>query len=172
MSIEHLATYLNDHWAGSGVAVEILEHLEAEATDLTPHLRMLRTDIETDRRELKTLMDRLGISESRVKKVGSWIAEQLTEAKLEIDDESGGTLRRLERLEFLALGIHGKSALWSALNAAAAIAPELRGPDYERLAQRAEDQGKAHGSVPAPGRPFSSRTTAVIDASPPEVVRT
>jgi hypothetical protein len=140
VSIEHLATYLNDHWAGSVVAIEVLEHLEAEAADLAPHLRMLRTDIETDRRELKTLMDRLGISESRTKKVGSWITEQLTEAKVEIDDESGGALRRLERLEFLALGINGKSALWSALNAAAATAPNLRGPNYEHLAQRAGDQ--------------------------------
>jgi hypothetical protein len=138
--MEHLATYLNDHWAGSVVAIEILEHFEAEGTDLTPQLRVLKTDIEADRAELKKLMDRLGISESRVKKVGTWISEQLTEAKLEIDDESGGTLRRLERLEFLALGIDGKAALWSALNAASAIAPHLHGPDYEHLAQRARDQ--------------------------------
>jgi hypothetical protein len=140
MSKEHLAIYLNDHLAGSVAALEILEHLEAEATDLAPHLAKLRTDIETDRQELRTLMHRLGISESRVRKVGSWIVEQLTEVKLEVDDESGGALRRLERLEAVALGIHGKSALWSALNAAAAIAPELRGPDYQYLIQQAEDQ--------------------------------
>ena len=140
MSREHLATYLNDHLAGSVVALEILEHLEGEATDLMPHVHMLRTDIEADRKELRTLMDRLGISESRTRKVGGWIAEKLTEVKLEVDDESGGPLRRLERLEAVALGLQGKSALWSALNAAAALAPELRGPDYERLRQRAEDQ--------------------------------
>jgi hypothetical protein len=142
MSREYLATYLNDHLAGSIVALEILEHLEAEATDLMPHMRVLRPDIETDRKELQTLMNRLGISESRTRKVGGWIAEKLTEVKLEVDDESGGPLRRLERLEAVALGLQGKSALWSALNAAAAIAPELRGPDYERLRQRAEDQHK------------------------------
>ena len=140
MSKEHLATYLNDHLAGSVVALEILEHLEAEATDLRPHLHALRTDIETDRQELVALMHRLGIVESRVRKVGGWILEQLTEVKLEVDDESGGALRRLERLEAVALGIDGKSALWSALNAAAAIAPELRGPDYEHLTRRAEEQ--------------------------------
>jgi hypothetical protein len=142
MSKEHLAIYLNDHLAGSVVAVEILEHLEAEATDLRPHLVQLRTDIEADRQELKALMHRLGISESRVRKVGGWILEQLAEVKLEADDESGGALHRLERLEAVALGIDGKSALWSALNAAAAIAPELRGPDYDQLARRAEEQRK------------------------------
>ena len=140
MSREHLATYLNDHLAGLVVTLEILRHLEAEATDLMPHLTMLRTDIETDRNELKTLMNRLGILESRLKKVGSWIVEQFTEAKLEVDDDSGGALRRLERLEAVALGIDGKSALWSALGVAAALTPELRGPDYERLAQRAAEQ--------------------------------
>src|SRR5437763_14865688 len=126
MSREHLATYLNDHLAGLVVTLEILRHLEAEATDLMPHLTMLRTDIETDRNELKTLMNRLGILESRLKKGGSWIVQQFTEAKLEGDDDSGGALRRLERLEAVALGITGKSALWSALGVAAALTPARR----------------------------------------------
>jgi len=35
MGNEHIATYLNDHLAGSVVALELLEHLEA-AHDNTP----------------------------------------------------------------------------------------------------------------------------------------
>jgi hypothetical protein len=131
---------LNDHLAGSEVAVDLLKHLEAEAVDLAPQLRALRQDIESDRQDLRALMQQLGIIESRVRKVGSWIAEKLGEVKLEADDEAGGSLRRLERLEAIALGIDGKSALWSSLQAAAAIAPELHGPDYERLLQRAAEQ--------------------------------
>jgi hypothetical protein len=140
MSKEHLATYLNDHLAGSVIAVEILEHLANEATDLMPDLGLLRADIDADREQLKLLMDRLGIVESRVRKVTSWIAEQVAEAKFEVDDESRGTFRRLERLEALAVGIDGKFALWRALNACVELAPELRGVDYEHLAQRALDQ--------------------------------
>jgi hypothetical protein len=49
-------------------------------------------------------------------------------------------LRRLERLEALALGIDGKSALWQALKAAAELAPELRQMDYEQLVERAQQQ--------------------------------
>jgi hypothetical protein len=103
-------------------------------------LNALKAEVEADRRQLKGLMDRLGITESRVRKVTGWIAEQVTEAKFEADDESHGTFRRLERLEALAAAIDGKSALWRALNAAAELAPELRGVDYEDLAQRAREQ--------------------------------
>jgi hypothetical protein len=140
MSREYLAIYLNDHLAGSLITIEILEHLETEASDFVSDLEALKADIEADRKQLKTLMDRLGITESRVQKVTSWIAEQVSEAKFEADDESRGTLRRLERLEAIGVGIDGKSALWRALNAAADTAPELRGIDYEHLAQRAHEQ--------------------------------
>src|SRR5215813_5025642 len=140
MSRDYRAIYLNDHLAGSLIAIEILEHLETEASDSMPDLPALKADIEADRQQLKTLMDRLGITESRVRKLTSWIAEQVTEAKFEADDESRGTLRRLERLETLALGIDGKSAMWHALRAAAELSPELREIDYEQLVQRAQQQ--------------------------------
>ena len=140
MSKEHLVTYLKDHMADSLIAVEILEHLEAEAADLMPDLAALKADLEADRGQLRALMDRLAITESRARKVTSWIAEQVTEAKFEADDETRGALRRLERLEALAVGIDGKSALWRALNAAAELAPELRGMDYEHLTERAREQ--------------------------------
>src|SRR5262245_23333852 len=140
MSREYLAIYLNDHLAGSLIALEILEHLEIEASDSMSDLAALKADIEGDRQQLKILMDRLGITESRVRKVTSWIAEQVTEAKFEADDETRGTLRRLERLEALAVGIDSKSALCRSLNAAAEVAPELRAMDYEHLTERAQKQ--------------------------------
>jgi len=140
VSKEHLATYLNDHLAGSLVAAEILDHLEVEAPDLKVFISELRADIAADRQQLKGLMDRLNIPESRIRKVSGWIAEQVTEAKLEVDDESNGQFRRLERLEALALGIDGKIALWQALSQAAELDAQLRGLDYEALARRGRDQ--------------------------------
>ncbi|HYR91035.1 MAG TPA: hypothetical protein VE422_43665 [Terriglobia bacterium] len=140
MSWKYLTTYLNDHLSGSVGAMEIMEHLEEQFSDLRPQLARLRADIETDRQELKTLMHRLGIPQRRLRKVGGWIAEKLTEIKLTADDPAGGALRQLEGLEALALGIDGRLALWWALNAASDVAPELRGVDYERLVQRALDQ--------------------------------
>jgi hypothetical protein len=140
MADEHLAAYLNDHLAGSVVAVDLLERLEAADTDMTKSLAQLRTDIEADRRELQALMSRLGIVESRSRKVSGWLAEKLTQLKLRVDDRASGSLRLLESLEAVALGIDGKLALWRALKVAAEVASGLQGIDYERMTQRAEEQ--------------------------------
>lgn len=142
MADEHLATYLNDHLAGSVAAIELLEYLEKahESTAMEWFFAELRADIETDRRELEALMDRLRIAKSRPRRVAAWLTEKVTQLKLRLDDPSGGPLRLLEALEALALGIEGKRSLWRALAAAADAAPGLQGIDYERLAQRAEKQ--------------------------------
>jgi hypothetical protein len=142
MSDEHIETYLNDHLAGSVAAVELLDQLEAAHTG-TPRARVLaglRADIEADRQELKSLMDRLDVSESRARKASAWLTEKVTELKLRLDDTSGGDLRLLESFEALSLGIEGKHSLWLALAAAAEEAPALRLVDYQRLTERAEEQ--------------------------------
>jgi hypothetical protein len=139
---ESLATYLNDHLAGSVVALELLDHLEedgagtAEASLLTD----VHADIEADRQELEAFMAQIGIAVSAPKKATGWLVEKLSELKLNLDDAGGGALRRLEALEMVSLGIAGKQALWDALAAAAEDAPELNGLDYARLGQRAETQ--------------------------------
>lgn len=142
MADEHIATYLNDHLAGSVVALELLEHLEAEhaGTPIESFVAELRADVEADRRELETLMDRLQVARSSTRKVTAWMAEKVTELKLRMDDPAGGALRLLEALEAVGIGIEGKKALWRALAAAAAESPGLRVLDYERLERRAEDQ--------------------------------
>ena len=140
MSKEHLSTYLNDHLAGSNVAIEILDHLIDETSELSPALNTLKTEIAEDREQLKALMASQQIEESRVRKAGSWFAEQVAEMKLEVDDDENGPLRRLERLEALEIGIDGKIALWRALDVAAKSNSDLRRLDYVRLRQRGEDQ--------------------------------
>lgn len=142
MADEHLATYLNDHLAGSVAAVELLEHLEVvhAETEVGRFAAELRADVEADRRELKAVMDRLDVGESRTRKASAWLAGKLTELKLRLDDRAGGDLHLLEACEALSLGIEGKRSLWRALAAAAEDAPALRVADYERLARRAEEQ--------------------------------
>ena len=137
---DNLAIYLNDHLAGSVVAIELLERLEAAGTYMAPTLAQVRADIEADRAELRELMRRLQIAESRPRKVTGWIAEKFSQIKLRLDDPAAGPLRLLESLELVALGIDGKLALWRALSAAAEVDPALRIVDYERLARRAQDQ--------------------------------
>jgi hypothetical protein len=142
MADEHLATYLNDHLAGSVVAVELMENLEAIYADtpVAEFIARLRADVEADRVELKVLMGRLQISESRTRKASAWLTEKFTELKLRLDDSTHGDLRLFESLEALSLGIEGKRSLWLAFAAAAEVSPKLRIADYERLKQRAEEQ--------------------------------
>ena len=139
---ERLATYLNDHLAGSVVAIELMEHLEATfaGTPVAAFVAELRAEVETDRRELQALMTQLQIAESPARKASAWLAEKFTELKLRLDDPAGGELRLFESYEALSLGIEGKRSLWLALSAAAEETPALQIADYTRLARRAEEQ--------------------------------
>jgi hypothetical protein len=142
MPQHHLATYLNDHLAGSAAALELLGYLEQAYTG-TPQssfFAALGAEVATDRDELKAIMNRLGVPESRPRKIAGWLTEKITQLKLLLDDGRGGPLSLLEAIEAVALGIEGKRALWYALAAAAEVTPRLQGIDYDRLAQRARDQ--------------------------------
>jgi hypothetical protein len=142
MANDSLATYLNDHLAGSVVALELLDHLEEEraGTAEASVLAGVRADIEADRQELESFMAHLGITVSQPRQATAWLAEKLSELKLHLDDPGHGALRRLEALEAVSLGIAGKQALWHALDAVAEDVPELGGLDYARLVRRAEAQ--------------------------------
>jgi len=142
MADKHLATYLNDHLAGAVAGLELLEHLETAhaGTDMGRFAAELRADVAADRQELEAVMERLDAGASRTRRASAWLAEKATELKLRLDDPAGGALRLLEALEALSLGIEGKRSLWRALAAAAEDAPSLQVADYQRLAQRAEEQ--------------------------------
>lgn len=142
MANQHLATYLNDHLAGSVIAIQLMESLESshEGTPIATFVRELRADIETDQKELQRLMSSLEISESRTRKVSAWLTEKLSELKLRFDDSEAGNFRLFESFEALSLGIEGKRSLWRALATTAEASPKLRILDYDRLQQFAQEQ--------------------------------
>jgi hypothetical protein len=142
MANDHLSTYLNDHLAGAVAALDLLGRLESAqaGTPVAGALAELRADIAADRQQLEMLMARLEIDESRSRKALAWITERATHLKLRLGDSSDGALGRLEALDALAVGIAGKRALWQALSVAADGSPGLRGVDYDRLTQRADEQ--------------------------------
>lgn len=164
MSREHLATYLNDHLAGSVTAVELLEYLERvrAGTPDAAFAAALRADILADRGELEVLMGRLGVTPSRPRKAAAWVAERMTELKLRADDPSAGALRRLEVVEAVSVGVEGKRLLWRALAEAAGAAPALRGTDYARLERRAEEQRARIEAV----RVEAARAALGVDRAP------
>jgi hypothetical protein len=148
MSPTPLHTYLNDHLAGSVMALELLDHLAGAATtsDARQFFTTLRQEIAADQETLQALLRRLGGAESPVRQAGAWLAEKFGRVKLRVDEAVGGRLRPLEGLEMLALGIQGKLALWVALDTVSDRIAELRTIDLPHLQQRARDQ---HAQVEA-----------------------
>ena len=137
-----LATYLNDHLAGSVAALEMLDHMIEmhEGKPLQSFLKDLKRDIESDQNELKELMKRLDFDESAVRKTGAWVMEKLSRTKLQIGASGESNVGLLQSLEGLALGITGKRSLWRVLAAAGKNARPLQGMDLARLEARATDQ--------------------------------
>jgi hypothetical protein len=142
MTDRDLATYLNDHLAGSEVALELLDHLNRLVPDsaVGQFAADLKTEIAADRQELEALMACLQIAQSRTRKVAAWVTEKFTELKLILDDRHAGALRLLEIWDALSIGIEGKRLLWRSLASALEGRRELAAIDLRKLEQRAEDQ--------------------------------
>jgi hypothetical protein len=142
MSRDALRTYLNDHVAGSVVAVELLDHLIElhRNSDRQGFYRELQAEIVEDQGVLKNLLSQCGGSESPVRKAVAWMTEKMGRAKLALDDRGDNQLRTWEAMEALALGIQGKLLLWRALAQAPDALSGLRGVDLPRLQARAQQQ--------------------------------
>jgi hypothetical protein len=141
MTSSSLITYLNDHLAGSVVALQLLEHLlEQQPLAAENELRAICAEIEEDQKVLQGILKSVGGKESPVRKAAAWLTEQVGQAKLRLDDSGSGDLRVLEALEALGLGIQGKASLWRALATVKDIRPELQQVDLRQLERRAQDQ--------------------------------
>jgi hypothetical protein len=140
MPHEALATYLQDHLAGSVAALDLLAHLTTDGAASAPMLARLAADIEADQEALVALMTRLQIAPSRPREVAAWLTAKLGEIRLQLEAGDDLALRALEGLEALELGIAGKEALWQALAAVADQTPDLGAMDYPGLIERARDQ--------------------------------
>jgi capsule polysaccharide export protein KpsE/RkpR len=55
----HLETYLNDHLAGSDSALDLLTRLDEKYANMTLDLAEVRSEVQEDQKELKTIMARL-----------------------------------------------------------------------------------------------------------------
>jgi len=136
---KRLAIYLNDHLAGSTVGVELVQRIAGSnrGTPLGSMLDRLTVEVREDRAVLERLMEELGAGQDRIKVAGAWTAEKVGRLKLNGQLRGYSPLSRLEELESLRAGIHGKLDLWRALSRAIGAFP---GIDFADLAARAERQ--------------------------------
>ena len=144
MNAKHLTSYLKDHFAGSVVAVELLNHLVSSQRSNADKqfFIQLREEVGRDQEVLRGLLDDLNSGEDPIRNTTAFLGEKLARIKLRLEDPSDSQLARLERLEILALGIEGKRALWRALLAVSGEIPALGKVDLVELDQRADEQHK------------------------------
>jgi hypothetical protein len=128
-----LAIYLNDHLAGATAAAEVVSRAAASNRGNpryeTP-LTELRDEIWQDRQSLLEIMEELEVSVDKSKQLFAWAAEKAGRLKLNGRLCGYSPLSRVVELEFLALGVVGKLALWRTL---AALGPADPGLDAKRL---------------------------------------
>jgi hypothetical protein len=139
---DRLSIYLNDHLAAATAGVELARRTAASNRS-TPYGRALATlaeEIETDRRALLEIMERLSVGPDRLKVALLWGAEKLGRLKLNGEIFRYSPLSRLEELEGLSVGVEGKLALWQTLRQTYGGDPRLRGIDLDELIKRARAQ--------------------------------
>jgi hypothetical protein len=142
-SQERLATYLNDHLAGSEAARDLAEHCRSrtEGTPLGTFMGWLLHEIESDRSTLLSIMDRLGVEDSRLKRTAGTVMEKVSRLKFEDwGDDDAAYLNRLLELESLTMGVKGKWALWQTLKRVAGTEPRLAETGCDELIERADQQ--------------------------------
>jgi hypothetical protein len=135
-----LATYLEDHLAGAAYAIDLLGAMRDQhaGEPLGEFAAGMLVEVEADNGVLKQLAERIGTGSSALKGLSAWVAEKVSRLKLKRDASDG--LGTFEALEFLALGIQGKLALWRALAVVGPGDARLHGMDFDYLATRAETQ--------------------------------
>jgi len=135
-----LRTYLHDHLAGSGFAIEMLKKLEEqfEGAEIAAFASGIRKDVSEDRTTLEKIADRVGENHAPMKDALAWLSEKASRVKLQQEDPEG--FRTFETMEILSLGILGKRSLWRALSEVSRYDDRLAGHDYEALAARAQEQ--------------------------------
>jgi hypothetical protein len=135
-----LVTYLEDHKAGAGLAIDLLQAMKARHDDesLSQFAGSILVDVEEDEETLRSLAKEIGTGSNVLKEAAAWIGEKASRLKLGAGSSSDfGTF---EALEFLSLGIQGKLSLWNALRVAAVRDVRLRSLDFKTLITRAETQ--------------------------------
>jgi hypothetical protein len=141
--MKYLPIYLNDHYAGSTLGVELAKRAANNSRDnaeFGPPLATLASEIDEDRDALKRIMDRLDVSEDRIKASIFWLGEKVGRLKPNGELLHFSPLSRVVELEGLITGVSGKLSLWRTLLELAEREARLDAGELDVLAGRAEDQ--------------------------------
>lgn len=146
MRTKLLSIYLNDHLAGAAAGAAVAQRVVGSNRDndvYYPALSTLAEEIREDRASLFGIMSALKVGTDPLKQLLAWGAEKVGRLKLNGHLLSYSPLSRLDELEFLALGVTGKLALWRSLQLLVPREPRLRREQLTELIARAERQLEA-----------------------------
>ena len=141
--MKYLPIYLNDHYAGSTLGLELAKRAAKNNNgnaEFGPALAALATEIDEDRDELRRIMERLGVSEDRIKAGLFWMGEKVGRLKPNGELLQFSPLSRVVEIEGLITGVGGKLSLWRTLLELAERDDRLDEGELEMRAGRAEDQ--------------------------------
>jgi hypothetical protein len=138
--VDNLATYLNDHLAGSTTGRELAKRALSNnrGTQFEPTLEWLVEQIVEDREALLGIMRAVGAPEDHLKKLAAFALERVGRLKPNNAIFSYSPLSRLVEFEGLVLGVSGKLAGWRSLQQLGD--PRLADFDLELLAERTIEQ--------------------------------
>ena len=142
MVTAQLATYLNDHLAGSMAAIDLAEKA-ADKNRENQHgayLAELLKAIDEDRLALERIMERLGVEKGGVKASAGRVVEKVSRLRMHEKVTGDPDLSRVLELETLIMGVTGKLRLWHSLQESMASDPRLADVDLPDLVTRAHDQ--------------------------------
>ena len=141
-SHDYLATYLDDHLAGSAAAIDLIERWRTRLVGdlITTLLEEVEAELRSDQQTLIDLRGRLEGSPGVTRPIAGWLAEKLSRLKLAFISEAAERFALFESLELLATGLQGKRAMWAVLQELTARQPRLQGVDYGVLILRAQTQ--------------------------------
>jgi hypothetical protein len=141
-AIDYLSTYLQDHRAGAELGLDLAVRLKDEnrGTPYEDFLTLLAGDIEQDVATLEAIMQRFGVDKAMLKTAGAKIGEKLGRLKPNEHLTGYSPLSRVQELELLRTGVHGKLAMWEALSEVSEADDRLDPDELRALVERAESQ--------------------------------
>ncbi|MBT2444320.1 hypothetical protein J7E93_30350 [Streptomyces sp. ISL-36] len=139
-----LSIYLNDHLAGAGAGVELMDRIARahRGRDYEPQLTELAREVREDGRTLRACMEALGVRRRSSRTALGWAVERVGRLKLNGRVLSRSPLSDVLELEAMRLGVEGKAACWRSLHALARTDTRLDADLLEELIQRARRQSQ------------------------------
>ena len=138
--MKSLEKYLNEHLAGSGSALGLLETLAEQRHDDAEIYLNLRRGIFQNRLTLESLIHQLGFKRSLALELAAKAVAQLALLRFKHHGLVKGQLGLVEALEALELGVHGQTLLWRSLAEEGPSGLPPLGLDLPALLQSAEVQ--------------------------------